>query len=262
MIDSHCHFTYMSKQPKDIEDALVRANREGILYFIDIGVHPSDLEMRVNLLTEAQGVFLTAGFYPDYTNEHTEDSIKAFKLQIETLNESKKRIFAVGEIGLDYAHDKTNKPAQRKFFAELINVAKETDLPIVIHSREAFNDTFTVLRENENPKKGIFHCFSGGMEEAKRALDLGYILSFSGVVTYEKNDFIREACKYVPSDMFTLETDSPYLTPQKLRGRRNEPSFIPYIAEVVAECRNEPVESVLKKSLENAQRVLGFPLFI
>lgn len=259
MIDSHCHLTYISKNIKELEEVLKRANKEKIYYIVDIGVHPNDLDERYKLFKNAEGVFLAAGYYPDYANEYDEDDIAAFKMKIETLNsleKNKKVICSIGEIGLDYYHNSENKNEQMEFFSSLMNVAKELNLPVLIHTRDAFNDTFKILKDADNEKRGILHCFSGGVEEARKAIELGYILSFSGSVTYPKNTFIREAAKYAPSDMFTVETDAPYLTPQKLRGRRNEPSFIPYIAEVIADARAESVESVLQKSLDNARRIL------
>lgn len=263
MIDSHCHLTLISKRSKDLKEVLQRANKSGILYFLDIGVHPSDIDERMFILSEAEGVFFSIGYYPDYAKENDEHTIKAFELKINTLNKNKlrkKSVYAVGEIGLDYYHNSENKKSQREFFGELCEVAKRVNLPILIHSRDAFKDTFEILKEADIPKRGIFHCFSGNVEDAKNALDLGYILSFSGAVTYIKNDFIREAAKYVPKDMFTIETDSPYLTPQKLRGRANEPAFITYIAEVLAEERKESKEDIMRMALENAARVLELPI--
>ena len=263
MIDSHCHLTLISKKSKELIEVLQRANKSGILYFVDIGVHPSDIDERMFILSEAEGVFFSIGYYPDYAKENDEHTIKAFELKIKTLNKNKlkkKSVYAVGEIGLDYYHNSENKKEQKEFFSNLCEVAKRVELPILIHSRDAFKDTFQVLKEADIPKKGIFHCFSGNIEDAKNALDLGYILSFSGSVTYLKNDFIREAAKYVPKDMFTIETDSPYLTPQKVRGRANEPSFIPYTVEVLAEARKENKEDIMRAALENAVRVLELPI--
>jgi len=260
MIDSHCHLTIISKSAKEIEALLKRANKEGIFYFIDVGINPSDIEFRLQLLSDAEGVYLTAGYYPDYANTYTDVDLDAFKLKIKKANENKKHLYALGEIGLDYYHNDLNKKDQKKFFAELINVAREVNLPIIIHTRDAFKDTFDILKEEKNPKGGIFHCFTGEIKEAKKALDLGYIISFSGVITYTKNEYLKEVARYVPSDMYTIETDSPYLTPAKLRGHSNEPAFIPYIAEVIAECRGESVDFVMKNALENTRRVLDFPL--
>ena len=248
MIDSHCHLTYISKKSKDLEEVLERANKAGIFYFVDIGVHPDDIDERMFILSDAEGVFFSMGYYPDYANENDEDTLKAFELKIKNLNKKtlekrNKSIYAVGEIGLDYYHNEDNKNEQKAFFRALCEAAKNVDLPILIHSR-----------------RGIFHCFSGNVEDAKNALDLGYILSFSGSSTYMKNDFIRDAVKYVPKDMFTIETDAPYLTPQKVRGRANEPSFIPYTVEVLAEVRGESKEDIMRTALENAVRVLELPV--
>ena len=265
MIDSHCHFTLISKRSKDLNKVLERANKSGIFYFIDIGLHPNDIDERIFILSDAEGVFFSIGYYPDYSSENDKDTIKAFELKIEninkkTLDKKYKLVYAIGEIGLDYYHNDSNKREQMDFFSSLCEVAKNVDLPIIIHSRDAFKDTFKILKEADIPKRGIFHCFSGNIKDAKNALDLGYILSFSGSSTYIKNDFIRDAFKYVPKDMFTIETDSPYLTPQKLRGRANEPSFLPYTVSVLAEVKNENSEDIMKLALENTVRVLDLPI--
>lgn len=263
MIDTHVHLTYISKKTKELEEVLERANKAGIYYFVDIGLHPNDINERMYILSDAEGVFFTIGYYPDYSAENDEDTIKAFEMKVNNLNKNKivkKSVYAIGEIGLDYYHNDSNKEEQKDFFRELCEVAKRVDLPIIIHSRDAFKDTFKILKETDIPKRGIFHCFSGGIEEAKKALDLGYILSFSGATTYMKNSFIREAAQYVPNDMFTIETDSPYLTPQKVRGRANEPAYVTYTAELIAELRNEDKETVMRTALENATRVLELPI--
>ncbi|WP_456059713.1 TatD family hydrolase, partial [Brachyspira pilosicoli] len=158
MIDSHCHLTYISKKAKDLKEVLERANKAGIYYFVDIGVHPSDIDERLYILSDAEGVFFSMGYYPDYANENDEHTIKAFELKIKTINKKtlenrKKLIYAVGEIGLDYYHDDSNKEEQKKFFSALCNAAKNVDLPILIHSRDAFKDTFSILKEADIPKR-------------------------------------------------------------------------------------------------------------
>ena len=141
MIDSHCHLTLISKKSKELIEVLQRANKSGILYFVDIGVHPNDIDERMFILSEAEGVFLSIGYYPDYAKENDEHTIKAFELKIKTLNKNKlkkKSVYAIGEIGLDYYHNDDNKKEQRDFFRELCEVAKRVELPILINRRDEF----------------------------------------------------------------------------------------------------------------------------
>ena len=256
MIDSHCHLTSISKEKSEIIKIIDRAKENNINYIVDIGVHPSDLEKRFDILGSMENVYMTAGFYPDYAYSYEEQELSAFKDKIISMNNDKKNIYMIGEIGLDYYHNNEDTYKQQHLFEMLISIANELSLPISVHTREAWNDTISILSKNKVDKRGIIHCFSGELEEAKKVLDLGYIISFSGVITYPKNTMLRDVAKYVPDDMFCLETDAPYLTPQKVRGKKNEPSFIKYIADTVANEKSVNVEKILEMSYHNALRVL------
>lgn len=255
MIDSHCHLEYISEN-KDVVKAVVeRAKQNGIKYILDIGTHPSDIDRRIKLLNGIDGIYMSAGFYPDYAEEYKDSEIDEMKNKIALLNKNEKRICAIGEIGLDYHHNSENKSKQITFFEKLLSMSKELNLPVLIHTREAWDDTIKILAKSN--VKGIIHCFSGGLSEAKSILDLGCLISFSGILTYPKNTELRDVAKYVPSDMYTIETDAPYLTPQKMRNKKNEPAFIKYIAETLAFERETPLENIMRDACRNAFRVLS-----
>ncbi len=257
MIDSHCHLTSISKEKSEIIKVVNRANENGINYIVDIGIHPSDLDERFELLGDLENVYLTAGFYPDYAYSYKDDEVSAFKDKVISMNKDFRNIYMIGEFGLDYYHHSEDIHKQIELFEKLIAVANELALPVSIHTRDAFADTIEVLTKNRVDKLGIIHCFSGGLEEAKKMLDLGFMISFAGVVTYPKNQDLRDVAKYVPDDMFCLETDAPYLTPQKVRGKKNEPSFLVHTATTVGNERGVAFERVLELNYRNVSKLLN-----
>lgn len=255
MIDSHCHLTYISKEKDILTEVINRSVQSGIKYMVDIGVRPDDIDERIELLSGFKNVFLTLGYYPEYFNEGTTQALNNFDKQIESLNKHTKNIYAIGEIGIDYFHhDTTTRVKQMEFFSSLIDIASKNNLPILIHSRDGFADTYDVLK-NKNAS-GIFHCFSYSAEEVKKALELNYLISFSGNITYKKSEAIREACKYVPNDKLTIETDAPYLSPQIVRSSPNEPSFTMHTAKFIADLRNDTLDNILAYAFENTKKML------
>jgi len=167
------------------------------------------------------------------------------------------KVVAVGEIGLDYHYDNSPRDQQRQAFVEQMAIARRARKPIVIHTREAWEDTWRLLEEHWGPSGlgGIMHCFSGGPEEARRALDMGFHLAFGGVATYPKANRVREAALITPLDRLLVETDAPYLAPAPMRGKRNEPAFIVETARRLAELRGESLESLAEATSANFRRV-------
>jgi TatD DNase family protein len=167
------------------------------------------------------------------------------------------KVVAVGEIGLDYHYDFSPREAQHAAFAEQLRIASDARKPIVIHTREAWEDTFRTLEEHWAPHglPGIMHCFSGGMAEARRSLDLGFFLSFGGIVTYPKALGVQEAARFAPLDRMLIETDAPYLSPVPKRGKRNEPAWVAFTAAKIAELRGIPVDEVARATRTNFLRV-------
>ncbi len=257
MIDSHCHLTMISKEKSKIIKTIGRAKDSGIDYIVDVGVHPSDLDERFSLLGDFDNVYLTAGFYPDYAYSYKDDEVDAFKNKVIAMNEDKRNIFMIGEFGLDYYHNSEDVHKQIELFEKIIAVSNELALPISIHTRDAFGDTIEVLTKNRVDKQGIIHCFSGGLDEARKLLDLGFMISFSGVITYPKNHATRDVAKYVPNDMFCIETDAPYLSPQKVRSKKNEPSFLVHTATTVGDEKGISSTKVLELNYRNVSRLLN-----
>ena len=220
---------------------------------IGTGDGPPDLEAGVRLADQHAAFFATIGIHPH-------DAAKAgpgdFKRLVDLLAHPK--VLAVGEIGLDYHYDFSPRDVQKSAFIEQMAIAASAKKPIVIHTREAWDDTLALIEENWTPHSigGIMHCFSGGPEEARRALDLGFYLSFGGIVTFPKALTVQESAKSTPQDRILIETDAPYLAPVPNRGKRNEPALIVHTAKKLAQLRGESYEELCNATTENFRRLL------
>jgi TatD DNase family protein len=251
MIDSHCHLD--SKQFDDDRDAVIeRALAVGVETMVAIGTGdgPPDLEAGVRLADRYPCFCATVGVHPH-------DAAKATPETFARLTELMKhpKVIAMGEIGLDYHYDFAPREAQRDVFIEQMRIARDAGKPIVIHTREAWDDTISFLREHWTGPGGIMHCFSEGPERARQALDIGFYLSFGGIVTFPKAREVQESARMAPADRILLETDAPYLAPVPRRGKRNEPAFMMETARKLAELRGETVESIEAATTANFRRL-------
>ncbi len=251
MTDSHCHLD--SKQfDEDREAVIERALAAGVETMVAIGTGdgPPDLEAGVRLADRYPCFYATVGVHPH-------DAAKANPATFARLAELTKhpKVIGLGEIGLDYHYDFSPRDLQRDVFIEQMRIAREAGKPIVIHTREAWDDTIAMLREHWNGPGGIMHCFSEGPERARQALDLGFYLSFGGIVTFPKAREVQEAARMAPADRILLETDAPYLAPVPRRGKRNEPAFIVETARKLAELRGETIESIDAATTANFRRL-------
>ena len=249
MIDSHCHLDD-SKFDADREATIERALYAGIgrLLAIGTGNGPPDLETAIRLAERYPFMYATVGVHPHDASKANAETWK----QLESLAAHPK-VVAIGEIGLDYHYDLSPRPVQREAFEAQLSIARLTGKPIAIHTREAWDDTIDALRQSWRGE-GIMHCFTGDSAEARQALDLGFYLSFGGVLTFPKADSVREAARMAPEDRILVETDCPYLAPVPYRGKRNEPAFLPEIARRLAEVRSTTFESIAAVTSSNFAR--------
>jgi TatD DNase family protein len=250
LVDSHCHLD--DKQfSEDREATIERAVAAGVERMMAIGTGdgPQDLETAVRLAERYPCFFATVGVHPH-------DAAKAAPDTFDRLREVAKhpKVLAVGEIGLDYHYDFSPREIQREVFIRQLELAREAAKPIVIHTREAWSDTTAILREHY-AGSGIFHCFTGGPAEAREALDLGFHLSFGGVLTFPKAEAVREAARMAPLDRILVETDAPYLAPVPHRGKRNEPAFIVETVRKLAAVREIAVEDLAAATTRNFERL-------
>ncbi|MBZ5603767.1 MAG: TatD family hydrolase [Acidobacteriia bacterium] len=254
MIDSHCHLD--SKDfDADRDEVIARALAAGVETMVAIGTGdgPPDLEAGIRLADKHDAFYATVGVHPHDASKATPET---FKRLAELLKHPK--VVAAGEIGLDYHYDFSPRDTQRAVFIEQMRIAADAGKPIVIHTREAWEDTVALISEHWRGG-GIMHCFSGGAGEARQALALGFHLSFGGIVTFPKALNIQDAAKSTPADRLLIETDAPYLAPVPKRGKRNEPAYIVETARKLADLRGESLEAVAQTTASNFRKLcLGY----
>jgi TatD DNase family protein len=244
--DSHCHVPWEGLA----ETAIEEARGAGVDRVITVGTDAARTAAAVALASAHDGVWATAGLHPH-------DAIEGVDTIVPFLDDPS--VVAVGECGLDYHYDHSPRPVQREAFAAQIALARAHQLALVIHTREAWDDTFAILASEGVPERTVFHCFTGGAVEARRALDAGTHLSFSGIVTFKGADDVREAARLCPADRLLVETDAPYLAPAPHRGRRNHPMLLPVVGAALAAVRGEPVGVVADATWANAERLFALP---
>jgi TatD DNase family protein len=255
LIDSHCHLD-STEFDADRDETIQRALAAGVEHMLNIGTGngPPDLEAGVRLADKYPAFFATVGIHPH-------DAAKAGPGDYRRIADllAHPKVIAVGEIGLDYHYDFSPREAQKSAFIEQMSIAAPAGKPIVIHTREAWQDTVTLLEKYWTPHGigGIMHCFSGGPEEAQRALELGFYLSFGGILTFPKAAQVHAAAKAAPRDRILLETDAPYLAPVPKRGKRNEPALMVHTARKLADLRGESFEDVCRVTSENFRALAG-----
>ncbi len=251
LVDSHCHLDDKQFDP-DRDEVIARAREAGVERMMAIGTGngPPDLEAALRLARQHEFIFATVGVHPHDAAKAVPETFAALEaLSAET------KVLAIGEIGLDYHYDFSPREVQRDVFILQLNLAGRAGKPIVIHTREAWDDTLLLLREHWSGT-GIIHCFSGGLAEARQALDLSFYLSFGGVLTFPKAEALREAARMAPEDRLLVETDAPYLAPVPKRGKRNEPAFIVETARRLAEVRGVTPERIAEVTTANFERLL------
>ena len=257
LIDSHCHLD-SQEFDADRDQVIERALEAGVKHMVAIGTGngPPDLEAGIRLADKYPAFYATVGIHPH-------DAAKAGADDYRRLADlvSHPKVVAVGEIGLDYHYDFSPRETQKSTFIEQMLIAAAARKPIVIHTREAWEDTVALIEKHWLPHRlsGIMHCFSGGETEMQRALKLGFYLSFGGIVTFPKALDVQAAAKAAPCDRILVETDAPYLAPVPKRGKRNEPALVVHTARKLAELRGESFEEISQATTENFRRLLGTP---
>ena len=249
IIETHCHLDYLKDRP--LADILEETRRVNIEKVITIAVSPDNLARVRELSQIAPWVYGTQGIHP-HDAEHYSDAVE----QEIRAHAGDDKIVAVGEIGLDYFYDNADRGIQREVFRRQLQIACDADQPVVIHSREADDDTIAILREFEASlsRRGVIHSFTSGPGLARYALDQGWCLGFNGIATFNKAENVRDIIRMTPIEQILLETDSPFLTPVPYRGRENAPYYIPFVAEKIAEVKDLPIDEVLATTYRNSLR--------
>jgi len=253
LVDSHCHLDD-SRFEGDREEVILRAQQEGVGLMLSIGTceGPPDLEAGIRLAEKYECIYATVGVHPHDASKADDRSL----CRMEELAAHPK-VLALGEMGLDFYYDNSPRDQQRTVFAGQLQLARKLRKPVIIHTRDAWDQTLGILekhwRGSELP--GIMHCFSGGPQEARQCLALGFYLSFAGILTYPKAAAVAEAAREAPLDRILVETDAPYLAPVPHRGRRNEPAFVAETARKLAALRGAPLEEIAAATTANFRRL-------
>mgnify|MGYP001212994108 CR=1 FL=1 len=257
MIDSHCHLD-SRKFEADREAVIERALAAGVTQMLTIGTGdgPPDLEAGIRLAEKYPFLYTTVGVHPHEADRVTDETLADLERLL-----AHPKVVAFGEIGLDYHYNFSPPETQRAVFRDQLAIARKANKPIVIHTREAWADTAAMLREHwpADGPGGIMHCFSGGPQEARESLDMGFYISFAGVVTFPKALDLQQAAREVPLDRILIETDAPYLAPVPFRGKRNEPAFVAHTAAKVAELQGISTEELIAATTVNFRRLTGVP---
>jgi len=252
LIDSHAHI--QGKEYAGEAAAVIgRAREAGVETIIAVG-GAGDMSSNTEAIALADAfpnIYATVGMHPHDAKDVGEDELRALH---ELIKHAK--VVAVGETGLDYYYNHSPREVQRRIFSQFIRIARETRLPIVVHERDAAQEAAELLRaEGGGELRGVIHCFTGNYEAARAYLDLGFYLSFSGIITFKKAEPLRDVIRKIPLDRMLVETDAPYLTPVPHRGRRNEPAYVRLVAETAANVRGITVEEVGRITSANAQNL-------
>lgn len=245
LIDTHAHLDGF----EDIIQVIQRAGDIGVEKIVAVSSDLTSSEKTVEIASTFPTIFAAVGIHPHEASKFTDKSSS----EIEKLARGKK-VVAIGETGLDYHYMNSPREVQIHSFREHIRLAKRLHIPVVVHVREAYDEVYQMLK-GEGAEKGVIHCFTGGYETAKKYIDLGFHVSFSGMVTFKNAEDIRGAAKNIPIETMLVETDSPYLAPIPFRGKKNEPAYVKYVAEKIAEVRGVSFEEIAEKTTANAVKL-------
>jgi TatD DNase family protein len=258
LIDTHCHLTFKDFRGQ-VEEVLKRAEKCGVRQLVAVGVDLEDSLKNLELAQKYENVFATLGVHPSDASKWEDRALQVFLEKIrEGWDKREKNVVAIGEIGLDYYHMKAPREVQKEVFRKQLQFARKVQLPVVVHSRDAFEDVFEILEE-EMMESVVFHCFAEGRKEAEKIWANEWHTSFTGTVTYEKNENLHEVAAMCPDELYFLETDAPFLTPQKYRGERNEPAYVVEVAKMMAELRGQSLDQVEWQTTKNAESFFGLP---
>ncbi len=253
LYDTHAHID--DEQYNDDRDAVIEKIRNaGVGLVNNIGADMESSRCGVMLAEKYDFIYATVGVHPSETKDMTD-------ADIETLRRlsAHEKVIAIGEIGLDYHYDDTDPDTQKKWFRAQLNLAKELDMPVVIHDRESKGEGIEILKQS-GVKKAVIHCFSGSAETAKELINLGFFISFTGVITFKNARRAIEALSVIPIERLFIETDSPYMAPEPFRGSRNDSSFVYRIAEKIAEVKDIPLDEVVRKTTENSVKFFNIAI--
>lgn len=253
LIDSHCHLEFPELQ-REIDAVIARAEAAGIARMVTISTRVRRHDTLLAIAERFAPVYCSVGTHPHHAAEESDVTLAELRDRA-----ARPKVVAIGEAGLDYFYDRSPRDVQERVFRTHIAAARESSLPLVIHTRDADADMMRILEDETGDQSftAVLHCFSSGRELAERAIALGHYLSFTGILTYKKSDELRDIAAALPADRIMVETDSPYLAPQSRRGKRNEPSFVVETAKVLADTRGVSFDTIAQETTDNFFRLFN-----
>jgi len=247
--DTHAHLTMPEYQ--DLNDVIQRAKDAGLAFIIDVGFDIESSKRSAALFADSDYVYSAVGIHPHDAKSFDEECYKELRTLL-----SGPRVIAVGEIGLDYHYNLSTPDEQKRMFSKLLWTARDAGKPVIFHGRESYHDMVDIVTtEGKGKVSGVFHSFAGTLDELKWVLDCGFYVSVSGMLTFKKSQNIRDIASAAPIDRILIETDCPYLTPEPNRGKRNEPSYVRFVAEALAKVKGLTPEEVGERTTENAKKL-------
>lgn len=251
MIDTHAHIN-MKEYDNNIEEVLLKAKNNGVNKIVVVGMDYESSIRAINLANKYPNLYATVGIHPAYVdNSNHEDLNKMY---------NNKKVIAVGEIGLDYYWQNKNKELQEIVFEKQLKKAIKLNLPVIIHTRNSFNETYQIVKKYKGKLRGVFHCFSSELEDALKVIDLGLYIGVDGPITFNNNEPIRTIVEKISLEHILIETDSPYLSPTPHRGKTNDPSNLKYIAAKIAEIKNITENEVINTTSNNAKKLFSMEI--
>jgi TatD DNase family protein len=260
LVDTHCHLNF-ELFASDRAETLERARAAGVRGILNPGIDISSSQAALHLADQEPELFAAVGIHPNDASHWDEDSLPALRRLA-----SHPKVVAIGEIGLDYYRDRTPRHQQEHAFQRQLELAAELNLPVIIHNRDATSDTLQILADWSvdlaggplSGRCGVLHSFSGSLQEAHQAIELGFYIGITGPVTFRKADELRQVAAGIPLDRLLIETDAPFLTPHPHRGQRNEPAYVRFVAEKIAEIHSLPFETAAQAAAANAERLFNW----
>jgi TatD DNase family protein len=250
-VDSHCHLDRLGQTQEQLAETIKFANKRGVEHLLCVSVSVREYADMLSVVEGVSGVSVSCGVHPLHQDDRCEKS-QLFEVC------SQDRVVAVGETGLDYFYSADTRESQMASFIEHIEVANEVAKPLIIHTRDAREDTLNALKQYKaEHTNGVLHCFTESLEMAEQAIDMGFYISFSGIVTFKSADELREVAKAIPLERMLIETDSPWLAPVPYRGQKNQPGYVVEVAEFIAQLRGESVSTIAQHTTDNFYRLFN-----
>ena len=258
LVDTHAHLDMISKNEDQLASVIQRASEHGVKAIITVAIDESSTFKALNIAKRFPSCFSTVGLHPNDAQKYSPNILEKF----ENLALNNKEIVAVGEIGLDFYRDYTPRKKQYEAFCAQLEIASRLGLPVIIHARDALKECISIIKDfiMKNELKGVFHCFSGDKNMAQKVLDLGFYISFTGVLTFPKADGLRKVASYIPIEHILIETDCPFLSPVPFRGKPNEPARVYYVADVLAKIKHLSLDEVAECTTKSAKDLFKLPI--